>query len=116
MNPSKKIRTAFAAFLGVLLLAITSPVQADVKDYEFQLIKSELKKGDAIVEVRLVNKKTQKPVPDAVIFAKRIDMAPDNMAMMDSPLESLPSTQPGVFQEILRLIAELRPQPPPAPA
>jgi hypothetical protein len=98
MNPSNANRTPFAALLGVLLLAIASPVHADVKDYEFQLIKSELKKGDAIVEVRLVNKKTQKPVPDAVIFAKRIDMAPDNMASMDSPLEPLPSTQPGVYR------------------
>ena len=52
----------------------------------------------AIVEVRLINKKTQTPVPDAVIFAKRIDMAPDNMASMDSPLEPLPSTQPGVYR------------------
>ena len=98
MNPSKINRRPFAAFLGVLLLAITSPVHADVKDYEFQLVKSELKKGDAIVEVRLINKKTQTPVPDAVIFAKRIDMAPDNMASMDSPLEPLPSTQPGVYR------------------
>ncbi len=98
MNPSKKIRAEFAVFLGVLLLAMASPVHADVKDYEFQLIKSELKKGDAVVEVRLVNKKTKQPVPDAVIFAKRIDMAPDNMAMMDSPLETLPSTQPGVYR------------------
>ena len=32
--------------------------------------------------MRLVNKKSGKPVPDAVIFAKRIDMAPDGMEMM----------------------------------
>ena len=72
---------------------------ADIKDYEFQLVQTELKKGDgAIVAVRLMNKKTNKPVPDAVIFAKRIDMAPDGMATMDSPLEPLPSTEPGVFR------------------
>ena len=98
MNPSNANRTPFAALLGVLLLAIASPVHADVKDYEFQLIKSELKKGDAIVEVRLVNKKTQKPVPDAVIFAKRIDMAPDGMPTMTAPIEALPSTESGIYR------------------
>ena len=91
------VRAAAVALFG---LAIAGPTTAfaDIKDYEFQLVKSELKKGDAIVEVRLINKKTQTPVPDAVIFAKRIDMAPDNMASMDSPLEPLPSTQPGVYR------------------
>ena len=72
---------------------------ADVKDYEFQLVQSEMKKGDgAIVAVRLVNKKSGKPVPDAVIFAKRIDMAPDAMQEMTAPLEQLPSTEPGVYR------------------
>jgi hypothetical protein len=70
-----------------------------VKDYEFELVQSELKKGDgAVIAVRLVNKKTGRPVPDAVVFAKRIDMAPDGMATMDSPLEALPSTEPGTYR------------------
>ena len=34
---------------------------------------------DKIVSVRLMNKKTGQPVPDAVIFASRLDMAPDGM-------------------------------------
>jgi len=48
--------------------------------------------------VRLVNKKTGKPVPDAVIVAKRLDMAPDSMPTMTTPLEPLPSTEPGVYR------------------
>ena len=48
--------------------------------------------------VRLVNRKTGLPVPDAVIFARRIDMAPDGMASMTSLLEPLPSTTPGVYR------------------
>jgi hypothetical protein len=88
-----------ATLLGLLWAATVAPVLADVKDYEFQLVQSELKKGDgAVVAVRLVNKKTGQAVPDAVIFAKRIDMAPDGMATMDSLLEALPSTEPGVYQ------------------
>jgi hypothetical protein len=86
---------AFAVLLGVL----TIPAMADVKDYEFRLVQNQVKKGDgAIVAVRLLNKKTGKPVPEAVIFAKRIDMAPDGMPTMDAPLEALPSTEPGVYR------------------
>ena len=86
---------AFAALLGALAI----PALADVKDYEFRLVQNQVKKGDgAVVAVRLVNRKTGQPVPDAVIFAKRIDMAPDNMPTMDSPLEPLPSTEPGVYR------------------
>ena len=61
--------------------------------------RSEIKKGDdAIVAVRLVDKRSGKPVPDAVIIAKRVDMAPDGMAEMSEPIEQLPSTEPGVYR------------------
>ena len=87
MNVLSRNAAAIAALVGLLWMAVASPALADIKDYEFQLVQTEMKKGDgAIVAVRLINKKTSKPVPDAVIFAKRIDMAPDGMATMDSPL------------------------------
>jgi hypothetical protein len=91
-------RAALAALVGLSWAAIAFPALADVKDFEFKLVQSEVKKGDATVAVRLTNKKTGKAVPDAVISAKRIDMAPDGMATMDSPLEALPSTEPGVYR------------------
>ena len=91
-------RAAVAVLSGLVWAILTFPALADVKDYEFQLVQSELKKCDgAIVAVRLVNKKSGKPVPDAVIFAMRIDMAPDAMEEMTAPLEQLPSTEPGVY-------------------
>jgi hypothetical protein len=73
---------------------------ADVKDYEFQLVQKEIKKGDgAIIAIRLMNKKSGKPVQtEAVIFARRIDMAPDAMQEMTSPVEQLPSIEPGVYR------------------
>jgi hypothetical protein len=86
---------------GLIALASMTTVLhtlADVRDYEFRLVQTEVKKGEAIVAARLVNKKTGQAVPDAVIFAKRIDMAPDGMATMDSPLEPLPPTEPGVYR------------------
>ena len=92
-------RVALAVLGALALTAVTAPARADVKDFEFQLVQSEVKKGNgATVAVRLVNKKTGQPVPGAVIAAKRIDMAPDAMAEMTAPLELLPSTEPGVYR------------------
>ncbi len=92
-----------AALLGLAMIpavtrAMTGPARADIKDYEFQLVSKELKQGEAVVSVRLVDKRSGKPVPDAVIFAKRIDMAPDGMATMTSTIDQLPSTEPGTYR------------------
>jgi hypothetical protein len=85
--------------IGLLLAALVSPVLAEVRDYEFQLVQSEVKKGDGtVVAVRLIDTRSSKPVPDAVISAKRIDMAPDGMAEMTARIEQLPSTEPGVYR------------------
>lgn len=109
MNITTIGRALLAVFLGLLWIAVASPAYADAEDYEFQLVKSELRKGDGvIVDVRLIHKKTQKTVKDAVIFAKRIDMAPDGMAMMDSPLEAQPSPEAGVYRFKTNLTMEGR--------
>lgn len=89
---------ARAAAAALLSLVLTGPVWAEIKDYEFQLIKNEVKQGDATVDVRLIDKRSGKPVPEAVIFAKRIDMAPDSMEEMTSKIEQLPSPEPGVYR------------------
>lgn len=86
-----------AAAIAVFGVA-ASPVIADIKDYEFQLVQNEAKKGEAVIAVRLLNKKTGKAIPDAVIAAKRIDMAPDGMAEMATKIEQMPSTEPGVYR------------------
>ena len=99
MRTWSKNGAAVAVLFGLMWVVVSAAALADVKDYEFQLVQSEMKKGDgAIVAVRLVNKKSGKLVPDAVIFAKRIDMAPDAMQEMTAPLEQLPSTEPGVYR------------------
>src|SRR5882724_2048677 len=96
MKPSRTT-AAVAAAIAFCGLAI-SPAFADIKDYEFQLVQSEAKKGDATIDVRLLNKKTGKAVPDAVIIAKRIDMAPDGMAEMATRVDQLPSPEPGIYR------------------
>ena len=92
-------KTLRAVAVGTaLLIGITSAVLADIKDYEFQLVDKEVKQGDAVIAVKLVHKPSGRAIPDAVIFAKRIDMGPDGMATMDSPIELVESTEPGVYR------------------
>jgi YtkA-like protein len=98
MKSNKRLVLALAAGFATASLFAT-PARADVKDFEFQLVKSEVKQGDAaVVAVTLINKRTKQPVPNAVIFTKRIDMAPDGMASMSSPLTEMPSDKPGEYR------------------
>jgi hypothetical protein len=92
-------KTPSAVAIGaVLLAALGATALADSKDYEFQLVDKEVKQGETAIAVRLVHKPSGRAIPDAVIFAKRIDMGPDDMAAMTAPLEPLPSTEPGVYR------------------
>src|ERR1700738_221504 len=93
MNVFAKQFFAAAGVIATLWVASASPLFAGVQDYEFRLVQDEGEKGDAIGAVRLVNKRTGKAVSDAVIAAKRIDMAPDGMADMAGRIEQLPSTE-----------------------
>ena len=93
-------RPLTAALLGAVLSvpALTSSAFADTKDYQFQLVQQEAKVGDAVIAVRLVDKRSGKPVTDAVVFAKRLDMAPDAMEEMATKVEQVPSTEPGIYR------------------
>jgi hypothetical protein len=94
----KKIGTLLGGATLASILASIPMANAAPSDYEFQLVRPEAKSGEAILDVRLVDKRSGKTVPDAVIFAKRIDMAPDGMEMMSAPIEEMPSTEPGVYR------------------
>jgi hypothetical protein len=89
--------TAFAAVTALFGFA-GPPALADIKDYEFQLVQNETRKGDTVVAVRLINKKTGKAVPDAVIITKRLDMAPEGMGEMATKIDQMPSAEPGVYR------------------
>ena len=91
-------RKAAALAAIVSLCGVSVPAFADSKDYEFKLVQNEAKKGEAVIAVQLLNKKTGKAVPDAVISAKRIDMAPDGMAEMATRVDQLPSPEPGIYR------------------
>ncbi len=91
-------RAAVAASTALALLGSTALSRADIKDYEFQLVQNEIKKGEAILSVRLVHKPDGKPVPDAVIFATRLDMAPEGMQEMNTTIAPMPSAEPGIYR------------------
>jgi hypothetical protein len=97
--PISTSKRALAAALTTLAYSGAATVaHADINDYEFQLVEKEINKGDAILSVRLVHKPDSKPVPDAVIFATRLDMAPDSMAEMQTSIVPMPSMEPGVYR------------------
>ncbi len=93
-------RALAAALIGLGLLGSAGLARAEIKDYEFKLLDPVIAAGkDKIVSVKLVNKATGQPVPDAVIFATRLDMAPEGMAEMATKIALQPgSAEPGVYK------------------
>jgi len=69
--------------LGTAIAAtvmLTCAAFAGANDYAFEPVAADIKKGEEVtVAVRLVHKPTGKAVPDAVIFASRIDMSPESL-------------------------------------
>lgn len=91
-------RSLLAALAGAVLTCGSTVAFADIKNYEFKLVEPTVKTGpDKIISVRLVEKTTGKPVPNAVIFATRLDMAPDGMQEMATKLTPTAATEPGTY-------------------
>ena|SRR5262249_44803243 len=85
-----------AAILAAMSTA--TGVMAAASSYTFEPVKAELQKGDDVtVAVRIVEKSSKKPVPDAVIVRTRIDMGPDGMPTMEAPLAPARSSEPGAY-------------------
>jgi len=91
-------RSIFAAVALLAAISLSGAAFGGANDYVFEPMKAEVKKGDdVVVSVRLKHKATGKPVTDAVIVQTRIDMSPDAMGEMASPLTPVPSNEPGVY-------------------
>jgi hypothetical protein len=92
-------RSLRVALTGAALTCAATVAFADIKNYEFKLAEPTVKAGpDKTIAVKLVDKTTGKPVPDAVIFATRLDMAPDAMQEMATKVTPLPVTEPGTYR------------------
>jgi hypothetical protein len=88
-----------AALVGIAVIGAAGIARADIKDYEFKLVEPTIAVGkDKIVTVRLVNKTTGKPVPDAVIVATRLDMAPEGMPEMATKIARESGGEPGSYR------------------
>jgi YtkA-like len=99
MKTSRYSRAFQAAFIGIAMAGSATIARADIKDYEFQLVEPTVQAGpDKTIAVRLVNKTTGKPVPGAVIFATRLDMAPDGMQEMATKIAPMPGGEPGTYK------------------
>lgn len=92
------LRRVVRILFAMGLLSAPTAVLADIRDYEFKLVREQVKKGQAIVDIRLIHKPEDRAVSDAVIFAVRLDMAPDDMEQMTSAIEPVKSPVPGVYR------------------
>ncbi|WP_296201209.1 FixH family protein [uncultured Hyphomicrobium sp.] len=86
-----------AAVTGLAVFK-THAALAGATDYEFKAVSAEIK-NDAGSElgVRLIDNRTGKAVPGAVIFRTQLDMSPDGMDEMLAKHEAVPSSEPGVY-------------------
>lgn len=100
MNTSRYARSLRGALIAAAAISMASTaVFADIKDYKFELVDQTIQTGpDKVIAVRLINTRTGKAVPDAVIFATRLDMAPDGMAEMATKIAPVPGSEPGVYK------------------
>ena len=88
-----------AVLTGAALSCGVTVAFADIKNYEFKLVEPTVKVGpDKTVAVKLVDKRTGKAVPDAVIFATRLDMAPDAMEEMVTKVTPVAESEPGTYR------------------
>ena len=87
-----------AALAGLAVFSAHAAIAA-AGDYEFQPVSAEIKSGAASeLAVRLIDKRTGKPVPGAVIFRTQLDMSPDGMDEMHGKHAALPASEPGVYR------------------
>ena len=93
-----KLNYLLAPAIALAIGLGTAAAFAGANDYSFETTAPEWKKGDdVVVAVRLTHKPSGKPVADAVIIRTRVDMGPDNMADMVSPVAAVPSSELGVY-------------------
>ena len=92
-------RAIQAALIAAVIGGLNTAALAGITDYEFELVDQTVQAGpDKVITVRLINTKTGKPVPDAVIFATRLDMAPDGMQEMMTKIVPVPGAEPGTYK------------------
>ncbi len=99
MKTSRYARALQAALIGIAVAGPVTIAQADIKDYKFELVDQTVQAGpDKVITVRLMNTRTGKPVPDAIIVATRLDMAPEGMQEMATRIAPVPGGEAGTYR------------------
>ena len=100
MSMSRYERSLRGALIAVAAVGMVSTAAfADIKDYKFELVDQAIQTGpDKVIVVKLINTKTGKPVPEAVIFATRLDMTPDGMQEMATKIVQIPGAEGGTYK------------------
>ena len=97
---SKHLRAAvLCAVTAVATLPLVQGVLAAASDYRFELASARpVGPGRTEVSVRLLRVSDSKPVPDAIIFQTKADMAPAGMPTMTGGVTAQGGQQPGVYR------------------
>lgn len=93
--------TIFRRLCGCALALFLSTISAyaGADDYRFELVSTDHRVGaGAVIDLLLTDLRTGQPVEGAVIYATRMDMAPDGMETMTSPVTVLPADVPGRYR------------------
>jgi hypothetical protein len=99
MKTSNTTRAAQAALIVAAIGCASPQALADISDYRFELVDQTVKAGpDKVITVRLMNQKTGQPVPGAVVFATRLDMAPEAMKEMVTKVTPVADAEPGTYK------------------
>ena len=102
MKANQFSRTLWVALTGAALTCAATVALADIRNYEFKLVEPAVKAGpDKTIAVKLVDNLRSHIglVPqDAVIFATRLDMAPDGMQEMATKLTPVAGSEPGTYR------------------
>ncbi len=85
--------------IALAITALASPLLAASDNYEFQPGASEFKAGRGrAVSIKLIDKRTKKPVPGATFVQTALDMSPENMADTKGKIAADTSTDPNVYR------------------
>lgn len=83
-----------------------SPPPSLQADYAFEMVSRGARLGDERIDLRLVHTGTRHSISSAVIFAYRLDMAPDGMPTMTAPLAPEPTPEGGVYRFVTNYAME----------
>ena len=89
----------FVAALVVAAQLSATMAQAAASDYSLILVQTTYPFGNgAILDVILTDTLTNTPIDGAILFATRMDMEPDGMETMTTPIVALPIEKPGHYR------------------